>query len=62
MTHLKKQAEQIMEFVALLEKVSMRIPVPAGTKTGKPFTPSIRSKPPAPPLPRKEDAVRQRVV
>ena len=54
-----KQAEQIVEFITLLEKIAGSITVPVGGKPAGPFVPSLKSKPPAPPLPPEEELIKQ---
>lgn len=51
---MNKQAEQIVEFLSLIDKVAGRMAV---TTAGKPLVMSLRSKPPAPPLPPKEESL-----
>ena len=54
---MKKQAKQIIEFITLLEKVSRRIAAPVRRKPEGLFKPSLKSKAPAPPLPKKEESL-----
>lgn len=58
---MKKQAKQIIEFIALLEKVAGRIAVPVGGKPARPFAPSLKSKQPAPPLPPKGEILKTKI-
>lgn len=58
---MKEQAEQIIEFISLLEKIAGRIAVPVGGKPARPFVPLLKSKPPAPPLPPKEEILKTKI-
>lgn len=55
---MKKQAQQVIEFITLLEKIAGRISVPVGGKPARPFVPSLKSKSPAPPLPPKGEILK----